>query len=606
VTQRAKNKRRKKRAPPMSGAPSARRKAPRASALKGLPPVDPTPLRWSWLTALIIVITVVVAYWNTLGNEFVSFDDRKYIYQNELVVGDGGLGAIWHNPLDEKAKLHYYPLTFTTFWIEHALVGLEPPDVEPDAVMGKAAHPLYHVTQMLLHAINACLVLFVLRALGVRFATAVFTALFFALHPVNTASIAWMAERKNLVSALFFWSSLLLYLNHRRLAERSRPYARRKLPWLYVAAVLAFALALTAKAAALVLAPIIVITDRLLDRRWSWESVWRASPFFLLGMIAARITAMHEALIAKSWEPVAMWARPLIALAALVHYVTKMLVPVRQALIYPRWEVSLSNPRYWIAVVVTGAAAALIWLHRKWLGDQWLWGLGLFLLTIAPVLGLKHYIGMQFAFVSDHYMYYGSPGVILMIALLLERWCRSTAEAAAPDPLPGWRRNRLIAVATLSLVALVGCGWRVVQQNRTWHDNQTLWAHTIEISPDAAIARMNLGNHYRRHGQHELALEQYKEFARIWPDYVRAWRSSAQAARRLDRPDEAMEFYRTAIDLADAKNPRSHSIRKEYADYLRSQGRRTEALAEYEILLQRSPPNVEEIRRIVKQLEYQP
>ena len=126
-------------------------------------------------------------------------------------------------------------MTFTTFWIEHQWVGPFPTQAEVEGAMGQPAHPLFHVTQMLLHAINACLVLFVLRILGIRFPTAVFTAAFFALHPVNVASVAWVAERKNLVSALFLWLALLLYVRHRRLADRSIAYARGKIHgWIYV------------------------------------------------------------------------------------------------------------------------------------------------------------------------------------------------------------------------------------------------------------------------------------------------------------------------------------------------------------------------------------
>ena len=99
-----------------------------------MPPVDPTPLRWYWLTALLIAAAVVGVYWNTLGNEFLTFDDRKYIYENELVIGEGGLGAIWGDLFNERPKLHYNPMTYSTFWIEHALVGLEPLDVDPQTV----------------------------------------------------------------------------------------------------------------------------------------------------------------------------------------------------------------------------------------------------------------------------------------------------------------------------------------------------------------------------------------------------------------------------------------------------------------------------------------
>jgi hypothetical protein len=579
---------------------------PRTGAKPAPPPApalqerDPTPRLWCWVAAALIVAAVFGVYWNTLGNEFLTFDDRKYIYENQLVIGDGGLGAIWGDLVNERPRLHYYPLTFSTFWIEHALVGIEPPDVDPATVMGQAAHPLYHVTQMVLHSINACLVLFTLCALGVRVPTAVFTAAFFALHPVNVASVAWVAERKNLVSALFLWTALLLYVMHRRRREGSSGYARGERSWLYGLSVAAFALALTGKAAAIVLAPLIVLTDRLLDRRWSWAAVWRSAPYGGLALLMVLITMKREAFIAKSWEPVVLWVRPFIAVSALAHYVQKMLLPVKQALIYPRWEISFFNPRYWISLVLVATAGWLIWRYRRWLGDTWLWGLGLFLVSVAPVLGLKHFIWMDFAFVSDHYMYYGSPGVILMVGLLLQRWCRpERAATAGPDggDGPAWNRGRTTLVALLALAALVFCGWRVTRQNHTWRHNQALWSHTTEVSPDAMIARMNLGNHYARHGQHERSLEQYLEWVRIRPDWARGWRSCARAAWRLERHEEARAYYQRAVEAAEAKNPDSYSIRTEYADYLASQSLLSEALAQYEIVLSKSPPR-EEVAKV--------
>ena len=268
---------------------SAKRGKPKAgrkqAAPPTMPPLDSTPLRWMWACALVMAVAIVGVYWNTLGNEFLTFDDRKYIYKNELVTGDGGLAAIWGDLWNEKPKLHYRPLTFTVFWIEHQLVKLEPPDTGGEKFVNLPAHPLYHWTQILFHAANAILVLFVLRALRIPFLASVLVAVFFAIHPVNVASVAWMAELKNVLSGVLFWLALLLYIHHRRSGSG---------PWLYLAAVAAFALALLAKVAVIILAPVLIVTDRLLDRRWSWGAVVRSSSFFALGLVAARLTAIVD------------------------------------------------------------------------------------------------------------------------------------------------------------------------------------------------------------------------------------------------------------------------------------------------------------------------
>jgi len=552
-------------------------------APQGMPPLDGTPLRWFWLCALLIALAIVGVYQTTLGNEFLTFDDRKYIYENEFVTGDGGLGAIWGDLTNEKPRLHFNPMTYTTFWIEHQLVGLEPANLDPEQVWSRAAHPLYHWTQMFLHAINACLLLFALRALGIRFAVLVFTVAFFALHPVNVASVAWMAERKTLVSALFMWLTFLLYVYHRR--------RKAEAPWFYIAALGAFGLALVSKGACAVLAPVLIVTDRVLDRRWSWAAAGRSLPFFAMGLVMANIISTREGFIAKSWVPTDVYLRPFIAVSALAHYVVKMLVPVKQAIIYPRWPETLAEPRYWISLVAVVAAAIIIRRYRAWLGDFWLWGLALFLLTVAPVLGLKHFIWMQFAFVSDHYMYYGSAGVLLMIGLLLERWCRS-----------GRQRVRMAAAGILCLLALAGCAWKSVQQCRTWKNNAVLWSYTLSIAPDCALANGNLGNSYFRHGMFEEALERYEHWITIEPNFARARRAAARTSKELGLADKAVAHYQNAVAIADAKDARSWSIRAEYADYLITQKRYPEALAEYEAVLQRSPPKPARIQKRVGQL----
>ena len=347
--------------------------------------------------------------------------------------------------------------------------------------------------------------------------------------------------------------------------------------------------------AVIVLVPILIATDRLLDRRWSWGAVLRSVPFLALGLLAAQLTAVREASIAKAWEPVGLLLRPFIAVSALVHYVVKMLVPIKQAIIYPRWAESLLEPRYWISVVVVTVATVLIWRYRERLGDLWLWALALFLLSVAPVLGLKYFIWMQFAFVSDHYMYYGAPGVLLLLGLPIARWCRAAPPARYPH-------GRLAVVGVFSVLALAGCAVRTVQQNRTWKNNVTLWTHTLGISPDCMLCNLNMGNHYARTGDHEKSLQYYKEFARGRPDYIRAWHSCARQARHLGRKDEVITYYRRGIEATEAKNPRASSLRVEYAGYLLSIGLAREALEQYEAALAKRPKNAAAIQNRIDQI----
>jgi tetratricopeptide (TPR) repeat protein len=547
-----------------------------------------------WIAVVSIILVTVVVYWSIQNNEFVRFDDRKYIYQNTLVTGNGGLRAIWLDLWNPDPKVHYNPMTYTTFWIEHALVGLEPQGVDPKNIVSQAAHPLYHWTQIALHACNAVLVLLTLHALGVSFPVAVLTALFFAVHPVNVESVAWTAERKNLLSGFFFWLSLLSYVTFRRrstsdLSDRSH----RTAPF-YIGAILAFGLALLSKTAALVLAPMLIVTDRIIDGKWSWRSVLRAMPFLVMGGVMAILMAAREDALgaSKLGTILPLEFRPLVAISAVVHYAWKMLVPIEQALIYPRWELSLLEPRYWISMAVFLLGFALILRYRKILGELWMWGLGLFLITIFPVLGLRDFAWMQFSFVSDHYMYYGSVGVILMVMLGGEKiWQSASNTAVATTASP-----RRAALAVLSAAALIGCVWQTVKLSHAWENNLTLWQHVLPINPDAFQGHVTLQSYYQSVGDLERAYHHRKEFARIM-NFANTWLAAARDAQKLGLPDEALSNYEHALEVASRRNPREYVIHTEYARYLARLGHFERAYLEYEAVLAKRPPKADALRK---------
>jgi len=481
---------------------------------------------------------------------------------------------------NEEPTLHYRPVTFSTFWLEHQLVGLEP--AEPRPVLNRAAHPLYRWTQIALHALNAALIMLVLRALGVPFLASLLVGAGFALHPVNVASVAWLSERKNLLSGALFWLALLLHVEHRRAAPSA-------LPWRYALGLLVFALALLAKVAALVLAQLLIVTDRLLDGRWSRAALARAAPFFALGLLAALQTTAREAFIANTWEPIALHLRPLIASSALVHYVSKTSLPLELALIYPRWPESLAVPGYWLALISVAGVSALIWRRRRRLGERWLWGLTLFLVGVAPVLGLKHFVWMDFAFASDHYMYFSLPGLLLLAALPLERWTRARASEPPELRFGAYAKSRLLLLVAGSGLALGVCAARTIQQSATWRDDATLWTHTLSVSPDCVIAHLSLGHHHVRRGDLPRALDHYQQVPRVKPSLVKGWRLTAQAAAELGRVEQALAYYEDGVKVQEGKSPRAWSLRMRLAEYLFKLGRFDEARLHYQVVLSKGP-----------------
>jgi hypothetical protein len=321
------------------------------------------------------------------------------------------------------------------------------------------------------------------------------------------------------------------------------------------------------------------------------------------------MTITQSAFLAKSWNPVEVWFRPFIAIAAITHYIIKILLPINQAIIYPLWNLSLTNTRYLSSIIFILTLFFLIWRYRKTLPDMFFWGLALFLVTVSPMLGFIHFTWMEFAFVSDHYVYLGSPGVILMVVLAFEviqkKWLYKSAVSShlASDKSRKLRFN--IFIISLICIATAAFSFRIVQQNKTWKNNFTLWTYTLTINPDCMIAHLNLGNHYMRNGDYKAAMSHYYEAARIDPDYAIAYRNVAICLQNLNRKDEAVSWYKAAVETVNRKSPQSWSLHTEYADYLLQLGRKKDALAEYELILKKNPPNAEKIKQTIRMVQSQ-
>lgn len=577
-------------------APEPRRRGRRKRDVEGpvIAPMPPATSGQLWAWALAVAVLSVAVYWNSLNCGFVNWDDRGYIKENPLVTGDGGLAAIWLDVFKDKPAEQYYPMVFSTYWIEHRLVKLEP--------------KLYHAVQVGLHALVAVVVLFALRGLGAPLAAAGVAAALFAVHPINVASVVWLAERKNTLSGLFFWLALLLYLQFRRSGG----------PWRYGLAIVCYQLALFSKTAALVLAPVLVVTDRLLDRRWSLASLRRAAPFFLLGIVMALVTTHVERLKGTSGTPIEPSLRPLVAAAAIAHYIVKLLVPVNLVPVYPRWPESFTYVPYWMAVAGLVVAFVAGWMLRRRFSDLTLWCVAFFLLTLFPMLGFVHFNFLQFSFVSDHFMYLTGVGLFLAVGLAAHRFAQpppfrtsltdeGTGEAGAPAAgLRAFRRPRVAAVSLALLAATTALSILTVRQNRVWTSPETFWLHTLRYNPDCFAGAFNLGNHYYRNGAFEAALPFYQEAARLNPTHVNSPKSCARVCAKLDRVEEAMGYYRQAVEVARKKSPKHLATRAEYADYLRRHGKLDEAKAQYEACLEVNPRYtraVEGLERVEKQMQ---
>lgn len=514
--------------------------------------------------SLVIAAAALVCYWNTKECGFVRWDDTKYVIDNPLVTGDGGLKAIWTDVFADKPVRIYYPLTWTSYWIEHKFF-------KRDAAG-------YHVVQMILHALASVAVFLAVAGLGAPLLAAAATGLLFAVHPINVASVAWLAERKNTLSAIFFWLALLDYVRYRR----------RGGVWRYVAAVTAFQLSLFAKTACVVLAPILLVTDRVLDGRWTLRAFVRTAPFFVLALTMGLVTAGAEAENRKSGEPLEWALRPLVAAASVAHYVVKTVVPVDLVPVYARWAESFAVPRYWISLAATLVCAALLWTFWRRIPALAWWGLAAFILALGPVLGFVQFNFLQFAFVSDHFVYLAVPGLLLVVGMAMERIAGGAkSDFAGSEATSSGARRRAVWAVLFAIVAVFG--WLTIRQNRVWMSPVSFWTFTLEHNPGCSAGTFNLGNYYYERQDYDSALKNYRRTAELEPDYIIYQRACARACAQLGRQEEAIAYYLRAIENHTRKKSRGIKDRMEFAGYLLSVGKADQALREYEEVLVRQP-----------------
>lgn len=522
------------------------------------------------------------------------WDDPQYITGNPLLRTIPGLGAIWIHP---SASPQYYPLVHTTFWIEYHLVGL---------------HPwLYHLDNVLLHAIASILLWRALRRLGIP--AAGLAAAIFAVHPVNVESVAWATERKNALSLVFYLLSLHAYLNFAGDDLRARRFDLK----CYLLALIFFIAALLSKSVACSLPAAILLLVYWRHGRLRWFDLRPLIPFFLLGLTMACITAgiekHHVGASGLEWN-FTFSDRCLIAGRALWFYAEKLLWPHPLVFIYPRWEQMTFSLRPWLIAFPLSAmtAIAALWLLRRRIGRGPLVTVLFFAGTLLPALGFVNLYPMRYSFVADHFQYHAGIGLIVLAAAGL------------------WRLGHIPSAAVIVILAILT--WR---RGSIYQNQLVLWKDTTDHNPASWMAWGNLGDEYADlsnrsalpaqtrdedrakaracyHRLYELAPNQplshlkwgivkeydgdlsaardeFRQALRLAPDFTIAMNSMGLLLMRLNQPDEAMKYYRRAIEL----DPGFAEVRVHYGDALLARGDVDAAMAQYSEAAARRPDSVE-------------
>jgi tetratricopeptide (TPR) repeat protein len=439
--------------------------------------------------AVAIVFLVFLAYFPVFSAGFI-WDDDDHVTNNETLRSAEGLREIWFVP---RSLPQYYPLVHTSFWIEYHLWGLAP--------LG------YHVTNVLLHATSAVLLWRLLVALQVRGAW--LAAALFAVHPVTVESVAWVTERKNVLSLALALGSLIAYFRFAPAddaasnAKEAHSVAPGRWSW-YALALFLFTGALLSKTVVATLPAVILVIVWWKRGRLQWRDVRPLVPFFVLGIGTGLTTAWlerhHVGAMGDEWSLSPM-DRVLLAGRVVWFYAGKLAWAYPLTFIYPRFTINARELWQYLFPLAAILVLVPLWLARKQIGRGPLAAVLIFVGVLFPALGFFDVYPFRYSFVADHFQYHASIALFALamgcIASYLQR------QSISVQKLTG----NVLGVLLVFLMVLTA------RQTRVYHDLETLYRDTIAKNPTGWLAPMNLATHLE-------GLERYDEALALERDAV--------------------------------------------------------------------------------------
>ncbi|MGH7214745.1 MAG: tetratricopeptide repeat protein [Tepidisphaeraceae bacterium] len=532
------------------------------------------------IAALGLVFITFLTYAPVYRAGFI-WDDDEYVTENPALLGADGLRWIW---LEPGATPQYYPLTFTTFWLERRIWG--------DRPLG------YHVVNVALHAANTVLAWRVLSRLGVPGAWV--AAAVFAVHPVHVESIAWVSERKNVLSGFFYLAAALAYL---RRADRSSDDAAREseapaaprrsrqprlgqslafpatltLPTRgrYLAALALFVCALLGKTVTSSLPAAILLVTWWKRGRARWRDVRALIPFFVIGAIAGLYTShmerTHVGAAGPEWDYSAV-ERVLIAGRAVWFYLGKLLVPSDLSFMYPQWTVRPATAWQWVFPLAAAAAVVALWSLRRRIGRGPLVAALFFGGTLAPALGFVDVFPMRYTFVADHYQYLASLGMIVLGVV---------SASALPRRSAPFRP--VVALGVIGALCVL-----TFDRARAFESLETIWRDTESKNPDSPIVLNNYGMVLLGQGRLDEAETKFRRVRELKPTAFEPHSNLAAVAEARGDNAAAIEHLRAAL----AVDPRAMPPHLSLGRHLAEAGRVDQAVLHYSAWVRFRPNDV--------------
>ena len=515
-----------------------------------------------WLKGLLLVAAVVFAYQPAWHAGFI-WDDNTHITTNPCIVGPLGFKGIW-----TSSAATYYPLVLTSFWVQHAIWGLNPLP--------------YHLVNIAMHAACVVLLWLVLRCLKVPGAW--FGAALWGLHPVQTESVAWITELKNTQSCLFYLLAIRFFLKWRAAGTFA---GRKGTDWDYALALLCAMLAILSKASTVMLPVVLGLIWWWSDGCWRWRNLFRLAPFFIISAAASGWTIweqqFHSGAVGLDWSQ----SRPerlVIAGKVVWFYLGKLLWPHPLIFIYPRWEIDASRPTAYVPVLALGVTFLLLWLNRRSRIAPVFFAFVYFVVSLFPVLGFFNVYFFRYSFVGDHFQYLASLGPLALAA------------AGITTALDHFKKGKPFLEPVFCGTLLLVLGLLTWQQCGIYADVETLWRTTLARNPNSILANNNLGVILVRKGQLDEAIAHFQKALQDHPDdpetrnnlavaLAKAHGNYANTLVQMGRDDEAMVEFRAALEIFSYFADARHSL----AVILLNKGQVDEAIAQFQTIREQYP-----------------
>jgi protein O-mannosyl-transferase len=487
------------------------------------------------MAVLLLVAMVLLLYWPVAGYDFIDMDDNLYLLENPgIQKGISREGISW--AMTTLYTTNWHPLTWLSLMADYELHGLN------------AAG--YHVHNLLLHILNAVLLFLVLRRMTRETWKCLTVAVLFAVHPLNIESVAWIAERKNLLSTLFWILTLFAYVRY-----TERPGWMR-----YTPALLLFALGLTAKPMLVTLPFVLLLLDYWPLRRFSpagrwndesgpahgrfvlWPLLKEKIPFFLLSLCSGLITlyAAKTGGTVKSMAAFPLAGRIENALVAFVSYLDKTFRPVDLVIFYPYPTTGHPLWQSAAALLLLTAVTVFVALKRKkhpYLITGWFW----YLITLLPVIGIIQ-VGLQS--MANRYAYIPLIGIFVLAA-----W-------GMPDLLKAGAGRRVLPLAAALLILIFS--FSTWSQLPHWQNSEAAFRYALQATENNFIAHNGMGRIWQIRGDITKARLHYQEALRIQPGYAEVHSNLAVILFNEGRIAEAEKGFREALrykpNLVEAHN----------------------------------------------------